>query len=609
MSIRQLPPQLINQIAAGEVVERPASVLKELLENSLDSGATSIHVDVEKGGLSRIRVRDDGCGIPVDELPLALSRHATSKIASLEDLDRVTSLGFRGEALPSIAAVSRLSLSSAVAGAATGWTLRGDGSDRFEDPVPVAHPPGTTVDVRELFFNVPARRKFLRTERTEFAHLEEAVRRLALSRFEVGFELVHNGRTSLKLSPACDSDARDARVARVFGQAFLEQSIYMELERAGLSLRAWLGLPGFSRAQADMQYFCVNGRMVRDRVLTHAVRQAYQDVLYRGRYPVLLLFLDMDPAGVDVNAHPTKQELRFRESRLVHDVVSRSLQEILGQSGPRLAASPAPPAPVPMPGPTGQRDVQGADVHAAYERDARSAHRPAQAPGRSLLDAYGRLYGGVEESPRLSPVEQHQAESLHEPMPPLGHALGQLHGVYVLARNAEGLVLVDMHAAHERINYERLKAAWDGEGLKSQPLLFPHTLNVGEAEAMLAETHQDMFARLGFELDRIGPGQLRLRAVPALLAGGDAAALVADVLADLRSEGLSTRVEEGINALLSTMACHGSVRANRELSLPEMNALLRDMEATERSSQCNHGRPTWVCLPLSALDKLFMRGR
>ncbi|TVQ70954.1 MAG: DNA mismatch repair endonuclease MutL [Chromatiaceae bacterium] len=633
MPIHELPPQLVNQIAAGEVVERPASVVKELLENSLDAGARRIQLDVEQGGARRIRVRDDGCGIPREQLSLALSRHATSKIASLDDLERVGSLGFRGEALPSIASVSRLTLTSAVAGEDSGWALQGDGGDRFEAPEPAPHPVGTTIDVRELFFNVPARRKFLRTERTEYGHLEEVVRRLALSRFDVGFDLNHNRKSTLHLPAAEDAATRDRRVGQICGEAFLEQAAFMEQEGAGLRLWGWMGLPTFSRSQADLQYFYVNGRMVRDRLVTHAVRQAYQDVLYHGRHPAYVLFLELDPALVDVNAHPAKHEVRFRESRLVHDFLFRSLHRALGElrpgaspapAGPDAAAgeavpsaqtSPSVPSHVGQAGQTAVPNPDGPDETPTLAGVQEGRARPSAASSWSgrqsrlplnvaeAMEAYGRLH------PDTAPVVDPGTDESPTDEPPMGFALAQLHGVYILARNREGLVLVDMHAAHERITYERLKKAYWGEGVRSQPLLIPETLQVSRAEADLAEAHQEAFDSLGLEIDRSGPEQLRLRGIPSLLVGGDAASLVRDVIADLHAHGQSSRVEEHINALLGTMACHGSVRANRALTLPEMNALLRDMEATERSGQCNHGRPTWVALSMAELDRLFMRGR
>ncbi|MBK1691156.1 DNA mismatch repair endonuclease MutL [Ectothiorhodospira mobilis] len=621
MPIRELPPQLINQIAAGEVVERPASVVKELLENSLDAGAGQIRVDVEQGGMRRIRVRDDGRGIPREELALALRRHATSKIADLTDLERVASLGFRGEALPSIASVSRLTLTSAVAGMDTGWTLRGDGGDRFEDPAPAPHPVGTTVDVRDLFYNVPARRKFLRTERTEYGHLEEVIRRIALSRPELGLELQHNGRSGLRLPPATDAPARDQRVARICGDPFIQRSVFLEQEGAGLRLWGWMGLPTFSRSQPDLQYFGVNGRMVRDRLVTHAVRQAYRDVLQHGRHPAYVLFLELDPALVDVNAHPAKHEVRFRDARLVHDFLFRSLHRALAELRPGAVPAPAATPGEAASGGEGGPGEQQAPLEAGHRPTAASPQMPTRSPGErdqggtqgrlglpvaEAMAAYQRLHAEAPAQPQAT-AETAQEEAPEDP--PLGFALGQLHGVYILAQNRDGLVLVDMHAAHERITYERLKRAWKEEGIRAQPLLLPETLEVSRAEAELAETQRETFQRLGLELDRAGPERLRLRAVPALLARGDTAALVRDVLADLKAQGSSTRVEERIHALLGTMACHGSVRAHRSLTLQEMNALLRDMEATERSGQCNHGRPTWTLLSMQELDRLFLRGR
>ncbi|WP_018233996.1 DNA mismatch repair endonuclease MutL [Thioalkalivibrio thiocyanodenitrificans] len=599
MPISPLPPQLVNQIAAGEVVERPASVVKELLENSLDAGAQSIQLDVEQGGVRRIRIRDDGSGIPRDELALALSRHATSKIASLEDLERVASLGFRGEALPSIASVSRLTLTSSAAASGSGWTIRGDGGDRFQAPEPAAHPPGTTVEVRDLFFNVPARRKFLRTERTEFGHLEEVVRRIALSRFAVAFELSHNRKPGLRLPAARDGDAQLARVAAICGEAFASQVVHLEHEGAGLRLHGWLGLPTYSRSQADLQYFYVNGRMVRDRLISHAVRQAYQDVLFHGRHPAFVLYLELDPALVDVNAHPAKHEVRFRESRLVHDFLFRSLHRVLAELRPGQATAPAR-----LETPDGQVPSAGSGGAWGGYRGGAGAQSGLGLRVAEVMDAYGALHPAPADDAR--PGTEAPGEAA---VPPLGYAVAQLHGVYILAQNADGLVLVDMHAAHERITYERLKLGYRGEGLKSQPLLVPARMNVSRREADLAETHAEAFTRFGFELDRSGPEQLQVRAVPTLLARADTESLVRDVLADLVAHGESRRVEDAVNALLATLACHGSVRANRQLTIPEMNALLRDMEATDRSGQCNHGRPTWVQLSMGQLDKLFLRGK
>ncbi len=585
MPIQVLPSRLVNQIAAGEVIERPASVVKELLENSLDAGARSIEVDIGQGGRQRIRVRDDGSGIGRDELSLALSRHATSKISSLEDLESIGSLGFRGEALPSIASVSRLRLSACVPSSDAGWSVQGDGSDRQLTPEPAAHPVGTTVDVQDLFFNTPARRKFMRTEATELKHIENVVRRIALSCFPVAIRLQHNQRTVFQLAAAQTQAQQERRVADLCGKAFMEQALYIEHAAAGLTLRGWVAMPTFSRSQPDLQYFYVNNRMVRDKLVTHAVRQAYQDVLFHGRHPAYVLFLELDPATVDVNAHPTKNEVRFRDSRLVHDYLFRTLHEALAETRPSAEQPPQPARPL-----------------EALQVTADTGAMPAQ-PGMQLgvreqLQRYAALH------PSAATEVAADTENF-----PLGFALAQLHGVFVLAQNADGLVLVDMHAAHERITYEHLKQAQSGEGICSQPLLVPLALDVSAQEAELAEAQQGWFADLGFDIDRQGREQVVVRAVPALLHEADMGALVRDVLADLLEHGSSQRVQETINELLSTMACHGSVRANRRLTIDEMNALLRDMERTERSGQCNHGRPTWIQISLPELDKLFLRGQ
>ncbi len=592
MPIQQLPDTLVNQIAAGEVVERPASVVKELVENALDAGASRVDIDLEEGGIRLIRIRDDGGGIPADELSLAISRHATSKIASLDDLEEVATLGFRGEALPSIASVSRFALSSRTAAQEHGVRLEVDGG-RMAPPQPQPHPAGTTVEVRDLFYNVPARRKFLRAERTELGHIEEWLRSLALARPHVELRISHNGRLSRHYKPVRDDGEHLRRVAEALGEEFTTQCLQVEHVGAGLRLRGWVGLPTAARSSADQQYFYVNGRAVRDRTVAHAVRQAYADVLFHGRHPAFVLFLECDPRQVDVNVHPAKHEVRFREQRLVHDFIYRTLHEALKTTRAGMAA--------------------GVDATAGAAATAGTAGAwtpPAQSglglPVREAMSAYAALYRAPSASgPGGEPMPAaNQAEA-----PPLGFALAQLHGVFVLAENQHGLVLVDMHAAHERITYERLKAARDGEGIRSQPLLVPLSLAVSEREADLAEQHADTLAGFGFELRRAGPQSLSVRSVPTLLADLDPRAQVLGVLSDLREHGHSRRLEEARNELLSTLACHTSVRANRRLGLAEMNALLRDMEATERSGQCNHGRPTWVQLSKSELDRLFLRGR
>ena len=596
MPIQQLPSHLVNQIAAGEVVERPASVIKELAENSLDAGASRIEIHVEQGGLKRMQVRDDGSGIHPDDLSLALSRHATSKLQSLAELERIASMGFRGEALPSIASVSRLTLTSTAAGDDQGHAITTDGELR-----PAAHPRGTTVDVRDLFYNTPARRKFLKTEKTEFGHIEQLVRRLSLARYEVAFTLTHNQRPVLQLNTADNVTGRLQRIARVLGQGFVDNSLAFEQEAAGLRLWGWVGLPTFSRSQADMQHFFVNGRMVRDKLVTHAVRQAYQDVLYHGRQPAYLIYLELDPVMVDVNVHPTKHEVRFREGRLVHDFIFRTLHQVLADTRPRDGQG------APMLEPR-----HSADVAQAQPVLSSPPAQPSLGLGvRERPSAYGAAF--AMQRPTLQQPSP-QAEAAvdadgNATMPPLGYALAQLHGVYILAQNATGLVVVDMHAAHERITYERMKQALTEERLKSQPLLVPVSVQVSPREAELAVEQQAWFARLGMEIDRLGEGALAVRSMPVYLQGADAERLLRDLLSDFAMYGDSKRISDEIDAILSTMACHGSVRANRKLTLEEMNSLLRDMERTERSDQCNHGRPTWTAFSLGDMDKWFRRGQ
>ncbi|MGN7741203.1 DNA mismatch repair endonuclease MutL [Pseudomonas sp. 22526] len=626
--IELLSPRLANQIAAGEVVERPASVIKELLENSLDSGAKRIDVDVEQAGVKLLRVRDDGSGISADDLPLALARHATSKIRNLEDLEQVMSLGFRGEALASISSVARLTLTSRTREADQAWQVETEGRDMAPRVQPAAHPVGTSVEVRDLFFNTPARRKFLKAEKTEFDHLQEVIKRLALARFDVAFHLRHNGKSVLSLHEANDDVARARRVAAVCGSGFLEQALPIEVERNGLHLWGWVGLPTFSRSQADLQYFYVNGRAVRDKLVAHAVRQAYRDVLFNGRHPTFVLFFEVDPAVVDVNVHPTKHEVRFRDGRMVHDFLYGTLHRALGDVRPEdHLAAPAAVAGIVRPsgieagefGPQGEMRLAanmsleqpqaqpafnppGTGSGAGYQYQYTPRPQPVL-PVAEAQSAYREFFAPLPES-GATPFPDAQGD-----IPPLGYALAQLKGIYILAENAQGLVLVDMHAAHERIMYERLKVAMASEGLSGQPLLVPESIAVSQREADCAEEHVSWFQRLGFELQRLGPESLAIRQIPALLKQAEANRLVHDVLADLMEYGTSDRIQAHLNELLGTMACHGAIRANRRLALPEMNGLLRDMENTERSGQCNHGRPTWTQLGLDDLDKLFLRGR
>jgi len=605
--IQLLDSRLANQIAAGEVVERPASVLKELLENALDAGSESISVDVEQGGVKLVRVRDNGSGIDRDDLPLALSRHATSKIRGLDDLEAIGTLGFRGEALAAISSVSRLTLASNVEGEAEGWQVQVEGRDMAPTVTPAGHPRGTTVTMRDLFFNTPARRRFLRTEKTEFNHLEEVFRRIALSEFNTAFRLTHNQKVIHQLPAGLDDTLRAARVAKLCGKGFMEQAIPVDVERDGIRLHGWMGLPTFSRSQADLQYFYVNGRVIRDKVVSHAVRQAYADVLYHGRHPAYVLFLELDPAQVDVNVHPTKHEVRFREQRMVHGFLYSSLHRAIAEVRP--GQSPA--ATVVDEGEAVMPAMEPSQASMSLSAPAgRSSYSPPTGKGFSYgqglrqADAYGALVRPqVADNPVMPPASD------QETVPPLGYAVAQLHGIFILAENQQGLVVVDMHAAHERITYERLKQSWSEDKVRSQPLLVPVSLAVSSREADFAEQQPEVFSRLGFMVDRAGPETLVVREVPAMLRDSDSEAMVRDVLSDLLAQGSSERIEQKLDELLSTMACHGSVRANRRLTLPEMNALLRDMEATERSGQCNHGRPTWTQMSLKDLDRLFMRGQ
>jgi len=603
--IERLSPRLANQIAAGEVVERPASVVKELLENSLDSGATQIDIQIEQGGVKRIRVRDNGCGIAKEDLPLAVSRHATSKIKELDDLEAVQSLGFRGEALASIASVSRLVLKSAEA-VAEGWQVETEGIDMEPQISPVAHNQGTSVDVVDLFFNTPARRKFLKTEKTEFGRVDEVVRRLSLSHLEIGFRLEHNGRNVHSMNP-CSSPAEQARrVASVCGSAFMEQALPIDEQSENLRLWGWMGLPTFSRSQADLQYFYVNGRSVKDKVVSHAVRQAYQDVLYHGRHPAFVLFLEVDPAWVDVNVHPTKHEVRFRDSRSVHGFIYSALHRVIAQTRPgdsiALEKHPAPSVIDTQPPPV-QQSMGLRDRGPAFNDSRVEERRPiyeSAVLGQMDVSISNAVQGNLK--PSLDDSESGE-------IPPLGFAIAQLKGIYILAENTQGMVMVDMHAAHERITLEKMRFAWDGEGLASQPLLVPESFAVSSREADTAEENAETFARLGIQLERAGPESLLIRAVPVLLKQPQVEPLVRDVLSDILELGSSKRIELQINEILGNMACHNSVRANRKLTIPEMNALLREMEVTERSGQCNHGRPTWTQMSLAELDKLFLRGR
>jgi DNA mismatch repair protein MutL len=577
MPIRVLPSELVDQIAAGEVIERPASVVKELVENSLDAGARHVEVDIERGGTGLIRVRDDGAGIAAAELAQAVARHATSKIASLEDLEAVATLGFRGEALPSIGSVSRLKIISRAAHAEQAAEITVDGA-AVGAVRPAAHPPGTSVEVRDLFFNVPARRKFVRSEATELTHIVRLVERLALSRFDVGMRLRHGARVLLETPAVTGADAEVSRLDAVLGSDFAAGAVPIRHAAGPVMLSGWLGLPTRSRAQPDQQFWFVNGRSVRDRLLMNAVRLSFRDVLYHGRHAAYVLYLTLDPKLVDVNAHPSKLEVRFRDSRQIHDLVFRAVERALAATRPNLAATPAAASPAALAGSAaGSAPLAFADA----------------APDPWALAQL------VRDAPAPLPVDGE----------PLGAALAQLHGVYILAQNREGLVLVDMHAAHERVLYELMKAERALGPPATQHLLTPLVIDLKAHElGALLERRAD-FERAGFELDALGPTRLAVRAVPSLLDARDVGELVTAWVRDLLLDADAHHLEAAADRFLGTLACRSAIHAHRRLTIPEMNALLRQMEATERANQCNHGRPTWTRLSLPQLDQLFLRGR
>ena len=590
-SIRLLPDTLISQIAAGEVVERPASVLKELLENSLDAGATEISVSLTQGGIKQLKVTDDGGGMDADDLPLAFARHATSKIASLDDLEQVRSLGFRGEALASIASVARVALTTRTESAAHAWSLSAEGGAQGA-PQPAAHPGGTSVEVNDLYFNTPARRKFLRTEATEFGHCEDVFKRIALSRPGVAFSLRHNGRVISHLH------AGDAarRIAAVAGAEFAGAARALDENSSGLRLSGFAGSPAFSRSSRDAQFLFVNGRFVRDKLLAHALRQAYQDMLHGDRHAAYVLFLELDPLGVDVNVHPAKTEVRFRDSRAIHQFVFHAVSKALSGSAAQTSAAAVEPMPA----------AAGTDFRRVPYQSSLGVAQPAAAY-QALFSLPSAPSGGAVRAAYETIIAA--APSQAETDAPLGYAIAQLHGIYILAQNRQGLVLVDMHAAHERILYEKLKGALETQGMSMQKLLIPVTFNADRLEVAAVEEHAGVLCQLGFDMAPLSPTALAVRAVPSMLVAADVADLAHALLQEVREFGGSRVLTEHQHELLSTMACHGAVRAHRPLTVTEMNALLREMEVTERSGQCNHGRPTWYQMSMADLDKLFLRGR
>lgn len=588
MTIRVLPDVLISQIAAGEVIERPAAALKEILENSLDAGATDIRVDLEQGGVKRMRVSDNGSGIAHDELTLAMTRHATSKIASLADLEQVASLGFRGEALASIAAVARITLTSRRTDDDHAWSLSVEGG-RVEAPQPAAREPGTTLDIQDLFFNTPARRKFLKTEATEYAHCVETLRRMALAHPATAFSLTHNGRVQSRYA----AGGAGTRMRQVLGEAFESQAVAVDAAAGALRVSGWVIRPSAATASRDAQHVFVNGRYVRDKLIVHALKEAYKDVLHHQLNPAYCLFIEIPPDTVDVNVHPAKTEIRFRDARGVHQFLFHAVERVL--AAPAQLASPHTPPSGITPYPLPQQATMPLQITPAHVSEAMGFYAPLIQGGTPT----GQAYTAAQTMPGIGPGDA----------PPLGYALGQVHGIYVLAQNTQGLVLVDMHAAHERVVYEKLKSALDARAVPSQALLIPVALTADARDVAELAPHLEALADIGFQLSVTSPTSVAVRAVPWLLKDADPVELTRSLLAEVAEYGVARLLAERRNELLATLACHGAVRANRHLTVPEMNALLRDMEATERAGQCNHGRPTWFQLSIRELDAMFMRGR
>jgi len=596
--IHKLPSLLVDQIAAGEVIERPASVVKELVENAMDAGATRISIEVENGGKKSIRVIDNGHGLSKDDMSLAIERHATSKIQSLEDLEALNSLGFRGEALPSIVSISRFNLISKTQDAEHAYQLSCLGG-ACEPIKPAQHPLGTSIEVRDLFYNTPARRRFLKTDRTEFLRIDDLIKRVSLSRFDVGFSLIHNGKT-VRSSQGGEADSnKKMRIVQLCGKEFFENAFFIDEQRHGMRLYGWVAKPSWNRASADRQFFYINGRMIKDKLIGHAVRQAYQDVLFHGRFPAFVLYFELDPTWVDVNVHPTKHEVRFRESQQVHGFIFGSLNHALSQTKPgselnsnsELGLNTANISPV---------DYSKMQSNMQFNRPNYSPSYVAEAPNSYLQSI-------AQPSQSLPDIPSYQDEDVE--MPPLGYAKAQIHGVFIIAENKHGMVIVDMHAAHERITYEWFKKAIENEGIRSQSLLVPLAITVSERETHAVEQHQQWFNKLGLDVQVGSNESIIVRKVPTLLAKTDIESLLKDVLSEIVTLGSSTKIEASMNELLSSMACHGSVRANRQMTIVEMNALLREMEKTERADQCNHGRPTWVQMDMKQMDRLFLRGQ
>ena len=600
--IHKLPSLLVDQIAAGEVIERPASVVKELVENAMDAGATRISIEIENGGKKLIRVIDNGSGLKKDDLTLAIQRHATSKIQSLEDLEALDSLGFRGEALPSIVSISRFSLVSKINEADHAYQLNCLGGD-CEPVKPAQHPQGTSIDVRDLFYNTPARRHFLKTDRTEFLRIDELIKRVSLSRFDVGFTLIHNGKTIRSSQGGNQDSNKKMRITQLCGKDFFDNAFYIDENRHGMRLHGWVAKPAWNRASADRQYFYINGRMIKDKLIGHAVRQAYQDVLFHGRFPAFVLYFELNPSWVDVNVHPTKNEVRFRESQQVHGFIFGSLNHALSQTKPGSQLHTE--------SETGLNTANITAVDYSKMQTSLSFGRPNSAGGY-VAEKPGNYLQQVAQASQSLPdfnLSNTSSAQQDEDMPPLGYAKAQIHGVFIVAENKQGMIIVDMHAAHERITYEWFKAAIEKEGIRSQTLLVPMAITVSERETHAVEQHKVWFNKLGLDVQVGSKESIIVRKVPTLLVKTDIESLIKDVLSEIVTLGSSTKIEASINELLSSMACHGSVRANRQMTIVEMNALLREMEKTERADQCNHGRPTWVQMDMKQMDRLFLRGQ
>jgi len=598
--IQKLPDLLVDQIAAGEVIERPASVVKELIENSIDAGATRITVEIEQGGKKLIRVTDNGFGLNQQDMELSIQRHATSKIHNLEDLESLHSLGFRGEALPSIVSICRFSLISKTEESSHAYQLNCSGG-KCDGIKPAQHTTGTTIEVRDLFYNTPARRRFLKTDKTEFLRIDELIKNISLSRFDIGITLIHNGKIVRNSQGGEDQNLKKARISQLCGKEFFDNSFYIDENRHGMRLYGWVAKPSWNRASADRQFFYINGRMIKDKLIGHAVRQAYQDVLFHGRFPAFILYFDLNPALVDVNVHPTKHEVRFRESQQVHGFIFGSLNHALSQTRPGSELNST--------NSLGFNTANLPQIDYSKMQSSMSFNPSGSYGSPRVAETGGSYLKTIAEAGMQLPDFENTSVESGEDIPPLGFAKAQLHGVFIIAENKQGMVIVDMHAAHERITYEWMKNSMQESEIRSQSLLVPIAMSVSERETHAVEEYSEWFQKLGFEIQPASKESIIIRKVPSILIKTDIEELIKDVLSEIVTLGSSRKIEAGMNEILASMACHGSVQANRQMTIVEMNALLREMEKTERADQCNHGRPTWVQLDMKQMDKLFLRGQ